>query len=296
MTRISYNIRQAFRQINRNKGMALASIFAITAMMLILGLFFVISVNINLFTEVLKNDYNQIEIYLEDTVSPQQSEAISKEIQGYEGVKDVRFRSKEEAMEIMKKRWGKNGYILDSLGENPFPNSLLVQVETVEAANATSEKAATIPGVEDVKFYRETVEKLAEVSRLIQLAALTIMVFLLIVSVVVVSNTIKLTVFAREREIEIMKYIGATNWFIRGPLLAEGILIGFLSSLVAALVTYVGYSRIMELINKQLLTILSIPLVPANYLSVNLVAVFLALGISIGACGSLISMRKFLDT
>lgn len=296
MTRISYNIRQAFRQINRNKGMALASIFAITAMMLILGLFFVISVNINLFTEVLKNDYNQIEIYLEDTVSPQQSEAISKEIQGYEGVKDVRFRSKEEAMEIMKKRWGKNGYILDSLGENPFPNSLLVQVETVEAANATSEKAATIPGVEDVKFYRETVEKLAEVSHFIQLAALTIMVFLLIVSVVVVSNTIKLTVFAREREIEIMKYIGATNWFIRGPLLAEGILIGFLSSLIAALVTYVGYSRIMELINKQLLTILSIPLVPANYLSVNLVAVFLALGISIGACGSLISMRKFLDT
>ena len=296
MTRISYNIRQAFRQINRNKGMALASIFAITAMMLILGLFFVISVNINLFTEVLKNDYNQIEIYLEDTVSPQQSEAISKEIQGCEGVKDVRFRSKEEAMEIMKKRWGKNGYILDSLGENPFPNSLLVQVETVEAANATSEKAATIPGVEDVKFYRETVEKLAEVSHFIQLAALTIMVFLLIVSVVVVSNTIKLTVFAREREIEIMKYIGATNWFIRGPLLAEGILIGFLSSLIAALVTYVGYSRIMELINKQLLTILSIPLVPANYLSVNLVAVFLALGISIGACGSLISMRKFLDT
>lgn len=296
MTRISYNIRQAFRQINRNKGMALASVFAITAMMLILGLFFVISVNINLFTEVLKNDYNQIEIYLEDTVSPQQSEAISKEIQGYEGVKDIRFRSKEEAMEIMKKRWGKNGYILDSLGENPFPNSLLVQVETVEAANATSEKAATIPGVEDVKFYRETVEKLAEVSHFIQLAALTIMVFLLIVSVVIVSNTIKLTVFAREREIEIMKYIGATNWFIRGPLLAEGILIGFLSSLIAALVTYVGYSRIMELINKQLLTILSIPLVPANYLSVNLVAVFLALGISIGACGSLISMRKFLDT
>jgi len=113
---------------------------------------------------------------------------------------------------------------------------------------------------------------------------------------VVVSNTIKLTVFARSKEISIMKYIGATNWFIRGPFLAEGIIIGIFSSLVAALLTYGIYSKVVDIIGTQVMTMLSSPLVPSGYLSVNLFVIFLAMGVSIGACGSIISMRKFLDT
>ena len=122
-----------------------------------------------------------------------------------------------------------------------------------------------------------------------------VMVFLVVVSVVVVSNTIKLTVFARAREISIMKYIGATNWFIRGPFLVEGIIIGIFASLVSAGITFLLYSKVVELIGTQVMTILSSPLVPAGYLAVNLICIFLAMGVSIGACGSIISMRRFLD-
>ena len=222
MNRMTYNVKQALQQIFRNKGMSAASIFAITAMMLILGLFFVMTVNINLFTEMIKADYDQVEIFLEDSTDETEAQDIMDQMKNHESVEKVEYRSKEDALNIMKKRWGENSYLLDTLGENPLPNSLLVTVDSLESANAVTEYVNEFDGIEDVKYYKETVEKLTAVTDFLQIACLIIMAFLVIVSVVVVANTIKLTVMARSKEIEIMKYIGATNWFIRGPFFAEG--------------------------------------------------------------------------
>ena len=131
---------------------------------------------------------------------------------------------------------------------------------------------------------------------MMQIAALVIMAFLIIVSVVVVSNTIKLTVFNRSEEIEIMKYVGATNWFIRGPFMLEGIIIGAFSALLSAgIVTFV-YTRVLDVIGTSVTSVLSMPLVPVSFLGLNLMWIFLALGVSIGAWGSIVSMRRFLDT
>ncbi len=296
MSRIGYNIKQAFLQIGRNKGMSLASVFAITAMMLILGLFFVITVNINLFTEMIKSDYDQVEIFLLDSTDAEEAQSIMDTLEKEDGVEKVEYRTKEDALNIMKSRWGESSYLLDSLGENPLPNSVLVTVDSLESAGSVTDRAADLSGVEDVKYYQETVEKLTKVTNFLQIAALIIMAFLVVVSVVVVSNTIKLTVFARAKEISIMKYIGATNWFIRGPFLVEGIIIGVFASLVSAAITFGIYSKVVDVIGVQAMTILSSPLVPAGYLSMNLICIFLAMGISIGAWGSIISMRRFLDT
>jgi cell division protein len=296
MLRIGYNIRQALQQIWRNKGMSTASVFAITAMLLILGLFFVITVNINLFTEMLKNNYNEVEVFLNDDVKKSDAENITKKIDAEPGVKSSAYRSKTEAMKIMKARWGENSYLLDSLGDNPLPSSIVVTVDSMSTADNVIKMVKGTDGVEDVKYYQETVKKLTKITNFLKLAAMIIMVFLIIVSIVVVSNTIKLTVFARAKEIEIMKYIGATNWFIRGPFLIEGILIGVISSAVSAVATFFIYREIISLVGKQFMTIMSSPLVPAGYLSVNLILIFLAIGVSIGACGSIVSMRKFLDT
>lgn len=295
MFRIGYNIKQALKQIGRNKGMSLASVFAITAMMLILGLFFVLTVNINLFSEAIKSDYEQVEVFLDDETTVEEANSLILTIEGYEGVDSAEYRSKEDAMEIMKNRWGESGYLLDSLGSNPLPNSILINVNSLEAAGEVTDKVGLLEGIEDVKYYRETVEKLTKVTNFLQLAALIIMIFLVVVSIVVVSNTIKLTVFARAKEISIMKYVGATNWFVRGPFLCEGIIIGIFSSLVSAGITYLIYSRICDALGSQVVTILSTPLVSAEYLAINLVYIFLAMGVSIGACGSIVSMRKFLD-
>lgn len=296
MLRIGYNVRQALQQIWRNKGMSTASVFAITAMLLILGLFFVITVNINLFTEMLKNNYNEVEVFLNDDVKKSDAEDIMNKIDAEPGVKSSTYRSKTEAMKIMKARWGENSYLLDSLGDNPLPSSIVVTVDSMSTADNVIKMVKGTDGVEDVKYYQDTVKKLTKITNFLKIAAMIIMVFLIIVSIVVVSNTIKLTVFARAKEIEIMKYIGATNWFIRGPFLIEGILIGVISSAVSAVATFFIYREIISLVGKQFMTIMSSPLVPAGYLSVNLILIFLAIGVSIGACGSIVSMRKFLDT
>ena len=268
--------------------MSLASIFSIVAMLFILGIFFCILVNLNLFTEVVRQDYDQVEVFLEDEVTQEQAQQLMADIENYEGVSSVTYRTKEEALDIMKERWGESGYLLDSLGENPLPASILIGVENIDDASAVSEYAGSLDGVEDIQYYRETVEKLTSVTRGLQIGAI-------VVCIVVVSNTIKLTVFARSREIRIMKYVGATNWFIRGPFMTEGVIIGVFAALVATVLMGLLYGNVINLIGNQVIAIVSAPLISAGYMIVNMLIIFLVLGASIGAWGSIISMRKFLD-
>lgn len=295
MKTISYNVKQAFHQIGRNRGMSTASIFSITAMLLILGVFFIITVNLNLFTEVVKQDYDMIEIYIEDDTSQAVVNENIAKLEKLKDVENVTYRSKDEALKIMKKRWGDSGYLLDSLGDNPLPSSLLIKVPDVDKASEVTDYAGTLPGIESVKYYKETVEKLTKATDFLQTGSLIVMAFLILVSIIVVSNTVKLTVFARSKEIEIMKYIGATNWFIRGPFLTEGIIIGIIAAIISSGLITLIYSRVVNIIGTDVVAILSSPLVPTNYLAGNLLCIFLALGVSIGACGSIVSMRRFLD-
>ena len=296
MNSFIYTVKQGFTQIFRNRGMSLASIFSILAMLFILGIFFAILVNLNLFTEVVKQDYDQVEIFMEETSSQEQIDGAMSKLENFEGVDSVAYRTKEEALDIMKERWGESGYLLDSLGENPLPASILISVNSIEAATAVSEYAGTLEGVEDIQYYQETVDKLTSVTNGLQIGALIVMAFLIVVCVVVVSNTIKLTVFARAREIRIMKYVGATNWFIRGPFMAEGIIIGIIAALAAAGLMTLLYSNVVNIIGTQVIAIVSSPLISVGYLAGNMLVIFLALGVSIGAWGSIVSMRKFLDT
>ena len=276
--------------------MSLASIFSILAMLLILGMFFVITVNINMFTEVVKQDYDQIEVFLLDDTDKTEAEALMAQISTHDGVTDVQYRSKSDALKVLKERWGESGYLLDSLGKNPLPASILISVESLDDAGGVAAYAGTLDGIEDVQYYQETVEKLTKITNFLQIGALIIMAFLVVVSVVVVSNTVKLTVFARAKEIRIMKYVGATNWFIRGPFLAEGIIIGMLAALLSTGLIALIYKELISAIGAQVLAIVSMPLISTRYMTENMLIIFLALGMSIGACGSIISMRKFLDT
>ncbi len=296
MNKFLYSLKQSFKQIKRNKGMTFTSVFAITAMLIILGLFFMVIININTAAEMVKNDYNNIEVFFKDNVSEKQIEKIKKDVKGWKEVDTVTYRTKSEALKILKVRWGDNAYLLDGLSSNPLPNSLVITVDNLEKSDQVAEAAAKIKGAEDVKYYKDTVQKLLKATKGFQIAAVVIMVFLIIVSIVVVSNTIKLTVLNRSDEIVIMKYVGATNWFIRGPFLLEGIIIGIISALISSGIVTLIYQSVVKVLGEDLLAVLSTPMVPVGFLSFNLVWIFLALGISIGAWGSIISMRRFLDT
>ena len=296
MSKFMYAFRQTIKQVKRNKGMAFTSVFAIAAMLIILGIFMMIIVNINTAAEVVKQDYNNIEIFFKDSVKTDDILKLQKEIAKWKEVDEVKFRSKDDALKILKKRWGENGYLLNGLASNPLPNSLVLTVDKIEKSDAVAKKAEKVAGVEDVKYYQDTIKKLVSATRGFQIATVVIMAFLIVIATVVVSNTIKLTVFNRSDEIVIMKYVGATNWFIRAPFLLEGILIGIVSSLLASGIVMLIYKSISKAIGDKVLAILSTPMVPAGFLSVNIILIFLALGVSIGAWGSIISMRRFLDT
>ena len=290
-----YTLKQAFIQFGRNRSMSLISIFAITCMLLILSLFFIMFINVNAAAESVKGDYNSIEIFLLDETTPEQADVMVQDMKQQKGVSDAFYKTKDEAMAEFKARWGDNGYLLDGLADNPLPNSVVVMISDLEQADALAAHAEEYEGIEDVKYYKSTVDKLLRATKFIQISAIILMIFLIIVSIIVVSNTIKLTVFNRSEEISIMKYVGATNWFIRGPFLIEGILIGVISAVLALAITYLLYGQIVDIIGDQVYQMLSTPMVPVGFLIYNFAWIFLALGVSIGSCGSIISMRKFLN-
>ncbi len=294
-TRWGYSLKQAFSQMGRNKGMYFTSVLAITAMMLILGLFFVVFVNVDLFTATIEQDYNVVQVYLEGDNSASENEQIGKTFEAMEGVDKAKYVSNSEALETLRKRWGDNGYLLDNLQNNPLPNSYMVYVKDAQAASDIAKSAEAVTGVDDVVYYQETIDKLAKITRFVEIGSLVTMVFLIIISIVIVANTIKLTVFNREKEIGIMKYLGATDWFVRAPFVHGGIIIGLFSSAIATGLIYLIYSRLMKIIGADIARMLSVTLVPAEYLTINLLIMFVALGVGIGTVGSIISIRRFLD-
>lgn len=281
--------------MNRNKGMYFTSTMAITAMMLILGLFFVAFVNINLFTASIEKDYNVIQIYLAKGSNQETVQAVGAQLEAMDGVDHITYVTKDEALGTLKTRWGDNGYLLENLPENPLPDSYSVYVKDKDAANTVAAAAAEVAGVDDVVYYWDTIEKLAQVSRFVELGSVITMGFLIIVSIIIVANTIKLTVFNREKEISIMKYLGATDWFVRAPFIWGGIFVGVFSALIATGLTHVIYQKIVNIVGTDVSRILSVNLVPSEYLTTNLLIIFLCLGVSIGTCGSIISIRRFLD-
>ncbi len=281
--------------MNRNKGMYFTSTMAITAMMLILGLFFVAFVNINLFAASIEKDYNVIQIYLAEGSNQETVQAVGAQLEAMDGVDHITYVTKDEALGTLKTRWGDNGYLLENLPENPLPDSYSVYVTDKDAANSVAAAAAKITGVDDVVYYQDTIEKLAQVSRFVELGSIITMAFLIIVSIIIVANTIKLTVFNREKEISIMKYLGATDWFVRAPFIWGGIFVGLFSAMIATGLTHVIYQKVVNMVGTDVTRILSVNLVPSEYLTTNLLIIFMCLGVSIGTCGSIISIRRFLD-
>jgi cell division transport system permease protein len=291
-----YSLKQAITQVARNKTMTLTSLFSIMAMLLILGLFFILVVNVNLLTESAKGQFDTVEIYMLDETPEEDIMRMQKDIGSLSYVESVDYLSKDDAMEEMEQRWGDNAYLLEGLTENPLPRSLRVQMYNIEDSQKLVDYVEGYDGIEDIKYNESEVNKILKITNAIQIGALVIIIFLIIVSVVVVSNTVKLTVLARGKEISIMKYVGATNWFIRGPFLTEGIVIGIIAAIISAALVSVAYYALCANLSQQILVLFSSGLFPVKLMTENLIIIFLSLGVSIGAMGSIISMRRFLDT
>ena len=286
-----YFIKETYKSIRRNGFMSFASISTVAVSLLVLGMFLMIFLNTNNLAQYLESQV-QVSVYMQDSATDKELAAVKEKLTKMPGVVKVTQVSKQQALERFKKRLGDQEQLLNSLGkENPFPNSFEVQVDNPDRIKVLTPQIGQLPKVETAKFGQEVVEHLFQLTKILRLGGIVLVVFLAMATLFIISNTIRLTVFARRKEVIIMKYVGATDWFIRWPFLLEGMTLGFFGAVVAFVLINSIYAGLLERIHA---TLAFLPLLPTSPLLLYVDLFLLAAGTGIGALGSYISLRKFL--
>lgn len=290
-----YTFGESFKNIWRNGVMSIASMTSVAASLLILGLVFVLIVNLNSITQGAQEQYDSIQVYIVDGLSEVEIKSLGEQMNKLDSVKSVRYETKEEALKKMQDSWQDNAYLLDGLEDNPLPNSFEVRFTNLNAVPQVAEQIKVMNGVEDVKYYRDIIEKMTNIARMIRNIGLVIIFALLFLSTFIINNTIKLAVNARRREINIMKYVGATNWFVRWPFFIEGTLLGLVGALIALGIVTVLYQYVYGIMTNQFYALIAAYIVNPGIVFKDLLTIFVIIGMGIGALGSLMSMRKYLN-
>ena len=286
-----YFIQEVFRSLRRNNWMSFASIGTVAVSLFVLGVFLLLVLNMNRMASALESQV-QISVYLEDGLSADDRKDIASDIEALQGIESIRYISKDEAKARLEDRLGDQKYLLDALGDkNPLPDSFEVVVKSPDLVETAAKAIDRMDGVQEAKYGQDVIEHLFAITRLIRIFGLVLMVLLAGATLFIISNTIRLTVFARRKEIAIMKYVGATDWFIRWPFLLEGMVLGFVGGVIAAVALRSFYAAMAAKITD---TLTFFPLMP-QYPSMNYITVALLLtGMAIGALGSALSLKRFL--
>ena len=288
---LEYFVKEAAISLKRNNLMSFASITTVAISLVILGLFLIMVMNLNNMAAHLESQV-QINVYLEDNLSEAERYEIGNNIKKIKGVEEITFVTKDEAIERFRERLGEQKYLLDALDDaNPLPYSYEVKLTLPEQVKSAAAEIAEYPGVKTAKFGQEAIEQLFKLTHMIRVFGVVLILFLVFATLFIISNTIRLTVFARRKEIGIMKYVGATDWFIRWPFIMEGMALGFGGALIATLVLRTSYSAITNQIYQSFMFL---PLIPQYPFLTNLTILLIVLGIIIGALGSAISLKKFM--
>lgn len=281
----------SLKNVTRNKLMSIASVGTVIATLFVFGIVLIIMSNINHFVN---SAGNQIEIkaYLNKDISGAKKDEIKSEIENLSHVEKIEFETKEKALENMKNQLGEDSNLVDGLeNKNPLPESFIIKVDKPENVKETSFSISKMEGIKSVNDGKETVARILRISGILQMASIGVMIILGIIAVFLISNTIKLTVYARKKEIEIMKYVGATDWYIRWPFVIEGVLLGVIGSVISLMLLAVVYKYVAGSISNILLMFRAIPFKEMVF---PLLWKFVLFGIGIGGIGSLISLRRFL--
>jgi cell division transport system permease protein len=288
---IRYYFREAFHSIYRNNWISIASVGVVAVSLLILGSSLLMVLNANHLATGLESSV-EISIFVQDKASPAEVQALEGQIRALPDVASVEFVPKARALEEMKQNLGDKKDILAGLEDkNPLPDTLRVKAVNVELVAPLARQFEVLPQVDQVRYGQGVVEKLMALSRWVRTAGLITMALLGAAAIFLIATTIRLSVFARRREIEIMKFLGATNWFVRFPFLLEGMILGLCGSLLASLVIYFGY---LSLVGKLQLSLPFMELITDSRIIEPVLEGILLLGLLIGALGSMISMRRFL--
>ncbi len=284
----------ALKSLKRNKTISIASALTVSATLFIFGVFVLIAVTVNNQVKIIE-DMVEVEVFLTNEVTISEQRDIEATLKDLSGVEDVIYKSKLEALEDFKEQMKGNEVILSGYGSdnNPLPSSFVVKISSPEVAESITSAVENMPGYEPGEGQTDIIDKIIKVSSTIKVVGVIIFVIFIGVSLFLISNTIKLTVFSRRREVGIMKFVGATDWFIRWPFIIEGVIIGVIGALIANGVLSIGYNILYTNITQSMIG--ATPLVAPSYVYTVILLEFILAGIIVGALGSFVSLRKFLE-
>lgn len=288
---VNYLIGDAFKSLKRNRTISIASMITVFITFVVLGGFVLVAQNASLVIEGLE-DKIEIQVFLDKDVKLIEEREIQVKIKEQEGVEAVEYESAEDAYNNVLESNPDflKGYTLE---KNPFPASYIVKISDADKIDDIMKAVQDLPGVESIENQQDIVKSIQSVIKTIRLVGAGLFVILIAVSIFLIMNTTKITVYSRRREIGIMKFVGATDWFIRWPFIIEGMVIGLVGSLVSIIALFFLYKIAIEGIS-SMFTMMSFSLIAPSYLLTTLLFMFVAGGMIIGGIASYLALRKFL--
>lgn len=294
-----YLVRQGIHSLGTHSMMTFASIGVLTVCLVLTGIAYLFSVNVDSLIDYLGSQ-NETVVYLNPDLNEEQTAAVDTAIRSISGVSGVEYVSKEDVLSTYK------GYMSEQYADlwdafdndNPFKANYRVTVKDLDDIQRISDELSAIEGVDSVSAPLAMSNVFVQVQDVVTFAGYGLVAVLAVVAVVVISNTIRITVFARRREINIMKYVGATNGFIRLPFFVEGMAAGLISAFIASVIVMGGYwvlTYYSDLVPGFWRSLLSESVVPVTDVWYKVVPAFAAFSVLMGGVGSLVSIRKHLD-
>ena len=289
---IKYFVMQGVKGLLSNSLMTLASIGIVIASLVLFGVFVLFGLNINSVGEQIKEQC-EINVYMPNSMSRDDVRAIGSQLSELEYVKEAQLYTKEERLQNYKEGIHQDqAEVISTLEEdNPLRDAYVLSLTDVSKANEVAVAASKIGGVEEVTNRQDLIKSILSITNTVKHVSIWLLIILAAISVFIISNTIKLGMFSRRKEINIMKFVGATNWFIRWPFIIEGMILGAVGAVIAVGVVMLGYGSIFGTIQEFMG---SIKLLEASEISGVVVTGFLVMGIGIGMAGSAMSIRKHL--
>ena len=292
--RIGYLIGEGISNVFKNKKSTGASLMIMCATMIIFGIFLVLGENINHIVDDIKSEQG-FQVFVKVDATQDEIEQFGEEIRKIPGISTVEYISKEDGLNSMKERLKDQQGVLDGFNVEAFKASYLVKVSDLTQSKDIQEQIKKIPNYAKITSSDETVSALINIANGIRIVTGVVLILLIVISIFIIANTIKLTVHARRKEISIMKYVGATNSFIRWPFIVEGMIIGIIASIISIVIVGGAYNLISQkLVDVTFMKLIGMSLVSFGDMLSSIIVVYMLLGIGIGVLGSVMSMRKYL--
>lgn len=289
---VNYLIGDAFRSLKRNRTISLASVITVLITFVVLGVFLLTAQNVNLAIAGIESKI-EVQVYLDKGITLIDQREIQVKLGEQPGVSDVQYESKEQAYTNFQELTKENKEILEgyTLEDNPFPASYIVKIDDANEIENIIESVKDLSGVESIKNQQDLVKTISNVVSGLRVVGGILFTILIAVSIFLIMNTTKLTVYSRRKEVSIMKFVGATDWFIRWPFIIEGMVIGVVGAVFSALVIFGLYKALFGYIVTKMLIV---NLVNPYYVLTTMLWQFALGGIIVGGVASHGALRKFL--